>query len=48
LNMELPRDRIAWMQDMMLRLNVLQRPVDFDATLVQSVRQKALQLVGTR
>ena len=33
LNMEINRDKIAWIQDMMLRLNQLAKPVDIDASI---------------
>jgi NitT/TauT family transport system substrate-binding protein len=48
LNMELPRDRIAWMQDMMIKVGELKTSVPFDGALMPSVREKALALVGTR
>jgi NitT/TauT family transport system substrate-binding protein len=48
LNMELPRDRIAWMQDMMIKVGELQKPANFDAALVPGLREKALKLVGAR
>jgi NitT/TauT family transport system substrate-binding protein len=48
LNMEIHRDKIAWMQDMMIRVNELAKPVDIDAAIDISLRDRALALVGTR
>ena len=48
LNMEINRDKIAWMQDMMLRLHQLAKPVDIDARIDASLRDQALQIVGKR
>jgi ABC-type nitrate/sulfonate/bicarbonate transport system substrate-binding protein len=48
LNMEIHRDKIAWMQEMMLRVKELQKAVNVDATIDTSLRDKALQIVGTR
>jgi len=48
LNMEIHRDKIAWMQDMMIRVNELAKPVDIDGAIDVSLRDKALALVGTR
>ena len=46
--MEINRDKIAWMQDMMLRLHQLANPVDIDARIDTSLRDQALQIVGRR
>jgi NitT/TauT family transport system substrate-binding protein len=48
LNMEIHRDKIAWMQDMMLHVHELAKPVNIDATIDTSLRDKALQIVGKR
>jgi len=48
LNMEIHRDKIAWMQDMMVRVHELARPVNIDAAIDISLRDKALQIVGKR
>ena len=48
LNMEINRDKIAWIQDMMLLLNQLAKPVDIDASIDASLRESALQIVGMR
>jgi len=48
LNMEIHRDKIAWMQDMMIRVHELARPVNIDAAIDTSLRDKALQIVGKR
>jgi len=48
LNMEIHRDKITWMQDMMIRLKELARPVDIDAAIDTSLRDKALALIGKR
>jgi hypothetical protein len=46
--MEIHRDKIAWMQDMMIHVHELARPVNIDATIDTSLRDKALQIVGKR
>jgi len=46
--MDIPRDKIAWMQDTMLRLKRLEKPVDIDRLIDTSLRDKALALVATR
>ena len=48
LDMDIPRDRIAWMQDTMMRLKQQQAPVDIDRLIDTSARDKALDLVGRR
>jgi NitT/TauT family transport system substrate-binding protein len=48
LDLEIPRAKIAWMQDMLLRLGRQDRAIDIDAIIDPSVRDKALELVGTR
>jgi NitT/TauT family transport system substrate-binding protein len=48
LNMEIRRDKIAWVQDMMVRVGEMGRPVDIDKFIDTSVRDKALDLVGRR
>ncbi len=48
LNMEIPRDKIVWMQDMMIKVKELARPVNVDAYIDTSLRDKALALVGKR
>ncbi len=48
LNMEIHRDKLAWIQDMMLRLKQLEKPVDLDAAVDASLRTDALKLVGER
>jgi NitT/TauT family transport system substrate-binding protein len=48
LNMEIHRDKIAWMQDMMIRVHELAKPVNVDAAIDASLRDKALQIVGKR
>jgi NitT/TauT family transport system substrate-binding protein len=48
LNMDIHRDKLAWIEDMMLRLNQLAKPVDLDAAIDASLRDQALQIVGKR
>jgi NitT/TauT family transport system substrate-binding protein len=48
LNMEIHRDKIAWMQDMMIRVKELAKPVDIDTAIDASLRDEALKLVGKR
>jgi NitT/TauT family transport system substrate-binding protein len=48
LNMEIHRDKIAWIQDMMVRLREQEKPVDIDRFIDTSVRDQALALVGRR
>jgi hypothetical protein len=48
LNMEVPRDKIAWMQDMMIRVKQQEKPVDIDRLIDTRLRDQALELVGRR
>jgi len=48
LNMEIHADKIAWMQDMMIRVNELAKPVDITPAIDTSLRDEALKLVGKR
>jgi len=48
LNMEVHADKIAWMQDMMIRVNELAKPVDIAPAIDTSLRDEALKLVGKR
>jgi ABC-type nitrate/sulfonate/bicarbonate transport system substrate-binding protein len=45
--MDIPRDKIAWMQDMMIRLGRQEKPLDLDRFIDTSLRDKALQLLAT-
>ena len=47
-NMEIHRDKIAWMHDMMIKLKQLAKPVSIDPAIDTSLRNKALQIVGQR
>jgi NitT/TauT family transport system substrate-binding protein len=48
LNMEVHRDKIAWMQAMMIRVHELAKPINIDAAIDTSLRDQALQIVGKR
>jgi ABC-type nitrate/sulfonate/bicarbonate transport system substrate-binding protein len=48
LNMEVPRDKIAWMQDTMIRVKQQEKPVDIDRLIDTRLRDQALELVGRR
>jgi ABC-type nitrate/sulfonate/bicarbonate transport system substrate-binding protein len=48
LDLQIPRAKIAWMQDMLLRVGRQDRTVDIDAIIDPSLRDRALELVGTR
>ena len=48
LNMDIRKDKLVWMQDMMLRLKLQTRALDIDALIDTSLRDRALQLVGKR
>jgi ABC-type nitrate/sulfonate/bicarbonate transport system substrate-binding protein len=48
LDLEIPRPKIAWMQAMLLRLRQQERALDIDALIDESLRDKALELVGLR
>jgi hypothetical protein len=47
LNMEVPRDKIAWMQDTMIRVKQQEKPVDIDRLIDTRLHDQA-QLVGRR
>jgi len=44
--MPIPLDRLAWMQDLLLKTGNLTKPVDLPAMVDDSVRAKALDLAG--
>jgi ABC-type nitrate/sulfonate/bicarbonate transport system substrate-binding protein len=48
LDLEIPYHKIAWMQEMLLRLRQQERALDLDALIDDSLRDKALALVGLR
>jgi NitT/TauT family transport system substrate-binding protein len=48
LNMEINRDKIAWVQDMMIRVGEMSKTVDIDRFIDPSLRDQALELVGKR
>ncbi len=48
LDLEIPRTKIDWMQDMLLRVGRQDRAIDIDAIIDPSLRDKALELVGMR
>jgi ABC-type nitrate/sulfonate/bicarbonate transport system substrate-binding protein len=48
LDLEIPYHKIAWMQEMLLRLRQQERALDIDALIDESLRDKALELVGMR
>ena len=48
LDLQIPRAKIAWMQDMLLRIGRQRGTIDIDAIIDPSLRDKALELVGVR
>jgi NitT/TauT family transport system substrate-binding protein len=48
LNMDIRKDKLDWMQNMMIRLKRLPKPVDIASLIDTSLRDKALQIVGKR
>ena len=48
LNMDIRKDKLVWMQDMMLRLKLQTKALDIDSLIDTSLRDQALQLVGKR
>jgi NitT/TauT family transport system substrate-binding protein len=48
LNMDIPRDKIAWMQDTMIRVKRQEKPVDIDQLIDTRLRDQALELIGAR
>jgi NitT/TauT family transport system substrate-binding protein len=47
-DLAVPRAKIAWMQDMMLRIGRQERAVEIDRCIDHRLREKALTLVGRR
>ena len=48
LDMDIPRDKLAWMQDMLVRLKRQEAPIDLGTLIDTRVRDQALDLIGTR
>jgi len=48
LNMDIRKDKLVWMQDMMIRLKQQEKKLDIDSMIDTSLRDKALQIVGKR
>jgi NitT/TauT family transport system substrate-binding protein len=46
LNMDIHKDKLVWMQDMMIRLKRLPKALDIDQLIDSSLRDKALKIVG--
>jgi ABC-type nitrate/sulfonate/bicarbonate transport system substrate-binding protein len=48
LDMDIPRDKLAWMQDMLVRLKRQQAPLDLATLIDARLRDQAVDLIGTR
>ncbi len=44
--MAIPRDKLAWMQDLLVRTGNLTKPVDLAGMVNDGVRRKALEMLG--
>jgi NitT/TauT family transport system substrate-binding protein len=48
LNMEIRREKLTWVQDMMVRVGEMAKTVDIDKVIDASLRDKAVALIGKR